>query len=974
MQILARAQKHVTGHAESGNMLLREFFNQPIKLVLLEGGNLELPGGQQAQTIDLKVHDRSFILPVLNKLLVGINTAYATMFKEPLWAPALMQNRKFLSGSSLHFFDTNIPDEQFVKVKPKIGDIDTQVDKNKEANVESFLQAIQGKQVGNAIFLGYARGNEQYSSLWEISNPPVKVQIDLEFVKYENNEPTAWSQFSHSSAWEDLQENIKGVFHKYIIQSFATLTRQDFLLRKLVGRGKARDFQDVPTTDNMISFAVSSKEGGGVRQKYEPVIDPNTNQPVFKDGLPVMTARPTEGYDQTLSGIFSKLFNKKITPENFDQLQSKLWSFVGLLDVMNMLLDADEKQRVLVAFIQKLFAPGAQGLYKNDPDRDIAEKNAALTKMLSVLKIPAPAELNQMIADYKANYRMTSESLNEADAPNYARQGIKHIYAPGTTVEMKDADFLAMVDSIANNGGNLDGIPINLKVDGAGIRFGKDESGRPFFMTSRVTTPMYADNIGDFERYGQSMGQTSDQLERTKVYDKALSIIVNSDFIKSLPNDTIVQAEMLFNDMAQKTDKGYKFVNIEYDPSKLGGSMTLVPFSFRQYSTGASLPNADEIKKTLLSKSNRDIKFVDNALKQQNINVSKIIDPVVNMDPALKAALTSRSRDTTQKDQARQILSKVRKDLSDFIISNPNIAGKDQLGSNIEGLVINLPNGQLAKVTSSTMKDAMAAKKAPTTTSNRTRTAVVTAGSFAGHKGHQQLIDQVLQAAQKLGGDPYVYIGSKVGPDDPFPPSVKVETWRRLYPKYANIFQTIVSPDGVTSPSPVKKIEKELVLPADSPYKKIILIVGADRYEGFKAWMDTLSKRMKDPAALAKYGGTQDQVDFETVRTARSEEEGGTGISFTQLRNVLKDPNLNDDQKLAAWLKGFDEKKLGRDYIKYLMDVAKKNMGITTQQAEDAAGVGIITKQNTTSDVGPGTIKKNLQAFKLAEKGNRNVN
>lgn len=34
---------------------------------------------------------------------------------------------------------------------------------------------------------------------------------------------------------------------------------------------------------------------------------------------------------------------------------------------------------------------------------------------------------------------------------------------------------------------------------------------------------------------------------------------------------------------------------------------------------------------------------------------------------------------------------------------------------------------------------------------------------------------------------------------------------------------------------------------------------------------------------------------------------------------------------------------------------------------EDAAGVGIITKQNTTADVGPGTIKKNLKAFSLDE-------
>ena len=35
---------------------------------------------------------------------------------------------------------------------------------------------------------------------------------------------------------------------------------------------------------------------------------------------------------------------------------------------------------------------------------------------------------------------------------------------------------------------------------------------------------------------------------------------------------------------------------------------------------------------------------------------------------------------------------------------------------------------------------------------------------------------------------------------------------------------------------------------------------------------------------------------------------------------------------------------------------------------EDAAGVGIITKQNTTADVGPGTLYKNLKAFGLTEK------
>jgi len=915
-------------------MLLQELFAPAVKILLKEGGNLELPGGHRAQHIDLRVHDRSYIVPILKKLMTAINTAYQKQYKVPLWSPELLQSGKFLSGSSLHFFDTNIPDEEFAKVKPKVGDIDTQVDRDKAADLDTFLQGIKGRKIGPAVFLGYERGNEQFSSLWELSEPPLKIQIDLEFVHYEGGEPTDWSAFSHSSAWEDIQSGIKGVFHKYIIQSFASLTKTDFLLRKMVGRGKSRVEQDVSTTDNMVSFAVSSKEGGGLRQKFEPVLD-DAGKPLIKDGLQVLKARPTEGYDQSLSSIFANLFGKKLTPENFKRMSKKFWSFTGLLDVMNELLDDSEKNIVVENFIKKLFGPGAQGLYKNDPERDIAEKSVALKKMIDVLGVSAPADLDQQIDTYKASYKMT-ESLSEADTPDYKRQGIKHIYNPGSSTEMKDLDFITMCDEIAKNGGTLDGIQVNLKVDGAGIRFGKDASGRPFMMTSKVTKPMYASDIGMFRRYGEEHGQTGEQLKRTEAYDHALAAIANSNFIKSLPSDCIVQAELLFNEMAQKSDDGYKFVNIDYDPKKLGTKMTLVPFSFRQYSTGDALPNAQAVKKKLMSYSSPEVKFVDNHLTQRGVDVSKIVDPIVKNQSNLKAALSSKKKDDPNKAAAKEILNKARKALSDVIINSPNIKGKDQLGSNIEGLVINLPNGQLAKVTSSEMKAKMAAKKATTSTAhNRTRTAVVTAGSFVGHKGHEQLVNLVLKKAAELGGDPYVYISSKVGPDDPIPPMTKLETWQKLYPSHANIFHLIVSPDGITSPSPVKKIEKELVLPADSPYKKVILMVGDDRYEGFKKWMDTLEKRMKDPVALAKFGGTQDQVDFETVRTGRSTEEGGTGMSFTQLRNILKDPNATEEQKLNLWCKGFDEKKLGRVWIKHLMDIAEKNMGLkTVEEAE----------------------------------------
>lgn len=916
-------------------MRLQEVFNiKPINIIN-EGGNLELPSGDAADTINLKVHDRSFIVSILSKLLVGINAAYTKMYKDHLWDSNLLKNKEFLSGSSLHFFNTNIPDEEFTKVKPKVGDIDTQVDKHKEANLEKFLKKAQGKQVGPAKFLGYKRGNEQFSTLWELKDLPLKIQIDLEFVGYEDGKPTPWAQFSHSSDWEDIKSGVKGVFHKYLIQSFASLTKQEFLLRKMVGRGKAKTLTDVLTIDNLISFAVASKEGGGLRQKYEPVIDPDTGAQEIKDGRLVYTARPTEGYDQSLASIFSKIFGKRLTPQLWTKMSKKFWSFKGLLEVMDLLLKDKEKKKVIDTFVDKLFAKGAQGLYKGDPNRDIDEKMIALKLMLEYLDMSPPPDLEQKITDYKDSYKI-DEGLIEAEPPSYARKGIKHIYNPGSSTEMKDAEFLSLIDEIHANGDSLDGISINLKVDGAGVRFGKDEAGRPFMMTSRVTKPLYAENIGDFEKYGQSVGQTEEQLTRTRNYDRALDLIVNSDFIKKLPIDTIVQAEMLFNPMAEKTADGLKFVNISYDPKKLGKQMTLVPFSFRRFSTGESLPNANEIKDELLASSTPQIKFVNNQLKQSKVDVSKIIDPVVKMSSELKTALASRKKDNPLKAQAKEILVKARKALSEAIINNPNIAGKDQLGKNIEGLVVNMPSGMLVKVTSTAMQAAIAAKKAaPRTDSKRHKTAVVTAGSFAGHKGHEQLVNLVLQKAREVGGDPYVYISSKVGPDDPFPPQVKLETWRKLYPEHANMFHLIVSPDGVTSPSPVKKIEKELVLPADSPYNKIILMVGADRYEGFKKWMNTLEKRMKDPVALAKYGGTQDQVDYEVIRTGREAEEGGTGISFTQLRNILKNPNASEEDKLALWSKGFDVGKLGVPYIKKLMDVAKKGMEITEMRIDE---------------------------------------
>ena len=880
------------------------------------GGNATIRG-REAQRLDLKVTERNYMVPRLNALLHSINTAYQKATKQTLWDPKLLQSGHFLSGSSLHFFNTKgISDETFVQKKPKVGDIDTMVDRTKEESLQQFLTAYTDKQIGSAIFRGFDRGNEQYISLWELQDPPATIQIDFEFVDYQDGEPTDWAKFSHSSSWEDLQHGVKGVFHKLLIQSLAALSKQTFLQRKMVGRGKMRTEQDVPVTDNMYTFAVSSKEGGGLRAKYEPVIGVN-GRPETKDGLPVMSATPTTGYIKDIGQIFSTLLGKRLPAQASKQLTANFWSFTGIISVLAKILTPEERAAVVDSFIVRTIGPGAQGLYKNNPVQDLQEKLIALKYIMQKLGVSKPKEFDQLLQNYRSSYKMTTESTQLTEAPDYKRKSIPHIYNPGSTVEIKNKDFIELCKEIAENGGTLDDATVNLKIDGAGIRFGRDRSGKPFFMTSRVTEPKYLENFGDFENFNRENGQSEERIAFAKNYDNALKIILTSPLMKAIPADTVVQAEMLFNAMAKRTKDGYKFVNINYDPSKLGEVMTLSPFNVREYSTGKPSPHGAEVLRTLLKLGDDNIKVINNTLPQRGIDVSKIINPIVANADGLAAALAKRGT-TEQKTKALEVLAHAKQRLSEAIINSP-IAGKDQLGDSMEGLVINLPSGRSVKVTSRVMKDAMAAKRVAPAGPRSGKTAVVTAGSFAGHHGHEQLIKLVLEKAAALGADPYVYISPTVGAEDPIPPQMKLLTLQKLFPNHANIFQ--IWQEGGT---PVKKIEKELVTRTNPPpYDKIIVMVGDDRYEGFKKWMEHLSKRMKNP----QYPGF-DHVQFHVENTPRGAESGGTGVTFTDCRNILLDPSMSEEENLAYWCRAFDVEKLGAGWIKQLMDAAKKGMGI----------------------------------------------
>jgi hypothetical protein len=901
-------------------LFLNEIFKRT-NASIAEGGNATI-GGATADAINLQVHNRGFMVPLLNTLLLGINSSFKKLRKKELWNAQVLQNREFLSGSSLHFFDTNIPDEEFTRVKPRVGDIDTQVDKTLLPDLQQFLTAIQGKQIGGATFIGYDKGNEQFLSLWEFQDPPIKIQIDFEFVDYENSKPTDWSKFSHSSAWEDLQQGIKGVFHKWIIQALGTLSSKEFYTTK----GKA------PVRDNMFSFAVSSKEGGGLRAKYQPVVDPQTGQPMTRDGLPVMKALPPSGYNNDVTSILTTLFGDRITPQQVKQLVPKFWSFTGILEIMNTVLRPEEKETVLQGFLIKLYGPAAQGLYKNDPERDASEKEAAVSKMLAGLKMTPPSNLTQMVQTYYSTYKRTAESLREADETGEViqskRKGVVHLQ------KMKDIDFLDLLDELKGSNGklNLGNVSMNVKVDGLGGRFGKDSAGRPFYEPQKLG-PIF--EPGASMAWANSQGITDPgQLERAQNYDGLFDQVITTiagidkklgpDFLK----DVKVHVEVLYVPMAEEIDGKLKFVSVKYNKLPNGVKLALVPFFAQVSSTGEQHPDSDQIVQELKSlKQIGSTVFIDNSLTTNgDIDATGIIDPLVNLE-ALRDMSSSNKR--TAKQEANQVIQPMKEKLADIIISHPNIVGRDMLGKDYEGIIINSRNGPV-KVTTDLFKDVVATKTAAKMAAKQAaqqrrlsggqqaggKTAVVAIGSFAGHKGHQELFALTINKAKEVGGDPYLFIGNAVGKDDPIPVSEKVKTWHMLYPQYANNISAVTEQGGTLT----LKIKHELIQPRPGQppkYDNIIIMVGEDQ-----KGMSIANALMN---AVNKFQGYE-HVDVKLEPTPR-----GTGVSFTQLRNSLK--NDQPEQQLAVWTDAFNggnfgAKKLSTDWIKHLMNTTRKGMGI----------------------------------------------
>jgi len=953
-------------------MILRDLFKKP---AISEGGNLAshtasgeptvgytgVPGTYSAGKIDSK--NRAAMQPAVKQLLVDINNLFTRQYGRPIWSPELVEKEveTFISGSSKWFMqlrqpnpnfnpqqppsDVNpkeigITDKDFQRVKKKVGDIDTQIDRRLEPQIEEFIHKNIGANIGSATLLGTKKGSDQWLALWQLHEPPITLQVDLEFSDYTTDArgfeiPTEWAQVSHGSAWEDLELGMKGVFRQWLYRSLAKVAPTEKYIARMAGAGKNKgiklfggddgkelvsdiDSPPPPLHDANFSFAVASVGGGGVRAKYrQPTAEENV--PLEINGIPVMVPLTTaeSEYVKDMGSQFEQFFG---VPAKANETKM-MASLVGTVELMKQFFTPEQQQVAVQEFLKINFGKGAQMIDADDPTSDFKTKMTAIDYVLDQTGMQTlRKQAIQMAKDYENafNAKKQPQPLAEAEVKAQLRKGMPHLH------DLKSSDFLDLLDEIHDGNGNfkLQNIPLNVKVDGFGGRFGKNAEGKPFMGTSR-TEPRYQ---AGFVAYHKQKGTTDPEiLGRAQLFDQLFNEMMNAiqlvdgklgpDFLVNKQ----VTCEVLYLPFATETPEGkLKFVGIHYDKLPDGVHLALVPFRVVDATTGEDLPDSNKFIKELLKVgSSGSVMFIDNSLTQnEGLDVTALVPPLENIEQ-MKAMLASKKRD--QAAEVKAALEPVKLALEKAIIEDPNIIGKDMLGQDYEGIVINSRLGPI-KITSQEQRDVITAKNAAKVTARTERprgeakTAVVAIGSFIGHKGHEELWDYTVKKAKALGGDPYLFIGNAEGADDPIPPSVKVETWHKLYPEYAKNISTVQAGGQL-----IQKVKHELInpLPGKPPrYDNIIIMVGEDR-----AGMNMPNALMK---AVNKFPG------YEHVKVSLDVTPRGTGISGTALRNSLK--NDAPEKALAVWSSAFDVNKLGVDWIERLMDITRKGMGIQEPQ------------------------------------------
>jgi hypothetical protein len=388
---------------------------------LFEGGNarvIDRESGKviaRAEKMDLKKFKRSELVSNIVDMLEKLNELFDKKYGRKIWKNFdVVRSGHAFSGSTEFFINLDIPDEEFVKHKPSVGDIDVIIPKEVSEDFEEFMPTLEGKKLTSHITY-WGQDRADFGTTWlavfkyKDKHGEVNFQIDFEYGDWDEKEekPTGWAKFSHNSAWEDISQGMKGVHHKYLIINLARALskRNDIAIAtpsstpekiKLVSGKKAEQ------TPRLLAFSVDK----GLRIKYKQMEDKDGN-PIEHEGKLVFQEIPTASseYIKNVPDIFAYIFGEEPTKQELKDFNS----FMGLAKIIKKKVSKEDIETLFEFVLQEgLFGKRAQILEKNNPELDAKVKWAMANKMMEVFPQleERREEVEKMADEYYKNFKM----------------------------------------------------------------------------------------------------------------------------------------------------------------------------------------------------------------------------------------------------------------------------------------------------------------------------------------------------------------------------------------------------------------------------------------------------------------------------------------------------------------------------------------------------------------------------------------
>jgi hypothetical protein len=406
-----------------------------------------------AEKIDLKggrITREDFRREVI-KALVALDDRFKRDHGHPLWDPEtrdeILGTGFAFNGSSAHLFAPRekMPDERFIKFKPTVGDIDLTIPEERAEELFATLTRLEDQSLTDRIaYIGHNKhspGTDQMNALfaytWDPAASPGEgdtfFQIDFESSEYEGGKPSEWARFSHSSSWRDIEAGVKGLAHKMILMSIATIRSPMPINARLAtpsataedpGISMTKDPDFVSPTDEEIEaraqeemkkilrdFPKKKPESAyaqaltqvkreikaasmrpvrlrsllsvdlvtGLGERYKKLDWTYNGDEVYK----YLKRSERSGAIRIVKQIFKSLFGSESEPT--ERELEDFQSFVGILDLMKERFSPPEIVKVYEELVIRLYGRRAQKISATDPQEDKSVKEAIIETFKNAL-------------------------------------------------------------------------------------------------------------------------------------------------------------------------------------------------------------------------------------------------------------------------------------------------------------------------------------------------------------------------------------------------------------------------------------------------------------------------------------------------------------------------------------------------------------------------------------------------------------